>query len=176
MGILGHPRDTAQLSPDGWKWYRHFLNHLLLIPIITQSVCGSVTPVTGSRTKQTLHTSPANVSFPAVAAFPGLWKIWQQPEKNLKKLKLNCETWKSVIGRRHCSGRPLCVLSKGASWHGDGNLPTWKSSAAVMQNKPGSADGAWQWESFRFESRNFCNEYNLDDSGGKKKKNQDDFC
>lgn len=32
----------------------------------------------------------------------------------------------------------------------------------------GLADGAWQWESFRSEGRNFCNEYNPDDSGEKK--------
>lgn len=34
-------------------------------------------------------------------------------------------------------------------------------------SQPGSADGAWQWESFRFESSNFYNEYNPDDSGKK---------
>lgn len=76
MGILGHHRDTTQLSPEGWKRYRHFLNHLLLIPTVegtgAQGVCGSVTPVTDSRTKGTLHKSPAYMGFPAVAAFSDL--------------------------------------------------------------------------------------------------------
>lgn len=31
-----------------------------------------------------------------------------------KKLKLNHETWKWAVRRRHCPGSPLCVLSKGA--------------------------------------------------------------
>ena len=81
---------------------------------------GSVTPATGSRTKGTVHKSPAvqaaNMGFAsaAVAAFSDLCKIWKRLGKNsscdVKKLKLNDETWKSIVRRRHSSGRPLRVF------------------------------------------------------------------
>lgn len=80
----------------------------------------SVTPATYSRTKETIHKSPAiqaaNMDFAsaAFAAFSDLCKIWKRLGQNLsrdvKKLTLNNETWKSIVGRRHSSGRPLRVF------------------------------------------------------------------
>lgn len=81
---------------------------------------GSVTPATYSRTKGTIHKSlaaqAANMGFASAvfAAFSDLCKIWKRLVQNLscdvKKLKLNNETWKSIVRRRHSSGRPLRVF------------------------------------------------------------------